>query len=216
MHMVVYDAPVRPRVGRERTPARGARGQRRRSMKLGLFMMPIHNHKRDYHTTLMEDIEAIVHADSLGFSEAWVGEHYSSKSEQITSPLLFLAHLLAADHADRRRHRRDLPAAVPPGGHGRADRHVRPPGEGPLHRGPRPRRAAARLRGLRRDGRGPQLDDDRGHRHHGRYLDLRSALRVQRQALADIPQGLGLRGYRARLYGQALSGSPIRRSRSRR
>ena len=63
-------------------------------MKLGLFMMPIHNHKRDYHTTLMEDIEAIVHADSLGFSEAWVGEHYSSKSEQITSPLLFLAHLL--------------------------------------------------------------------------------------------------------------------------
>ena len=63
-------------------------------MKLGLFMMPIHNHKRDYHTTLMEDIEAIVHADGLGFSEAWVGEHYSSKSEQITSPLLFLAHLL--------------------------------------------------------------------------------------------------------------------------
>ena len=63
-------------------------------MKLGLFMMPIHNHVRDYHTTLMEDIEAIVHADRLGFTEAWVGEHYSSKSEQITSPLLFLAHVL--------------------------------------------------------------------------------------------------------------------------
>ena len=63
-------------------------------MKLGLFMMPIHNHVRDYHETLMEDIDAIVHADRLGFSEAWVGEHYSSKSEQITSPLLFLAHVL--------------------------------------------------------------------------------------------------------------------------
>ena len=36
-------------------------------MKLGLFMMPIHNHTRHYHTTLMEDIEAIIHADSLGF-----------------------------------------------------------------------------------------------------------------------------------------------------
>ena len=63
-------------------------------MKLGLFMMPIHHPRRDYHETLMEDIDAIVHADRLGFSEAWVGEHYSSASEQITSPLLFLAHVL--------------------------------------------------------------------------------------------------------------------------
>jgi len=63
-------------------------------MKLGLFIMPIHNHERDYHQTLMEDIEAIVHADRLGFSEAWVGEHHGSKSEQITSPLLFLSHVL--------------------------------------------------------------------------------------------------------------------------
>ena len=63
-------------------------------MKLGLFMMPIHHHSRDYHQTLAEDIEAVVLADRLGFSEAWVGEHHSSSSEQITSPLLFLAHVL--------------------------------------------------------------------------------------------------------------------------
>ena len=63
-------------------------------MKLGLFMMPIHNHVKDYHQSLMEDIDAIVHADRLGFAEAWVGEHHCSKSEQITSPLLFLSHLL--------------------------------------------------------------------------------------------------------------------------
>ena len=37
-------------------------------MKLGLFMMPIHHPRRDYHETLMEDIDAIVHADRLGFS----------------------------------------------------------------------------------------------------------------------------------------------------
>lgn len=64
-------------------------------MKLGYFMMPIHDHRRDYHTALMEDIEAIVHADELGVDEAWVGEHLTSRAEQITSPLLFLSNLIA-------------------------------------------------------------------------------------------------------------------------
>ncbi|QJP14235.1 LLM class flavin-dependent oxidoreductase [Starkeya sp. ORNL1] len=62
-------------------------------MKLSLFMMPLHNLGRDYSTTLKEDIEAIVYADQLGFSEAWVGEHYTSSVEPITSPLTFLAHV---------------------------------------------------------------------------------------------------------------------------
>lgn len=63
-------------------------------MKLGYFMMPLHHIDRDYHTTLTEDIEAIVLADELGYSEAWVGEHYSSAVEQITSPLMFHANLI--------------------------------------------------------------------------------------------------------------------------
>ncbi|MBM85255.1 MAG: LLM class flavin-dependent oxidoreductase [Rhodospirillaceae bacterium] len=63
-------------------------------MQLALFMMPVHDCNRDYHTTLMEDVEAVIHADKLGYSEVWVGEHYASASEQITSPLLFLSHLL--------------------------------------------------------------------------------------------------------------------------
>lgn len=63
-------------------------------MKLSLFMMPVHDCRRDYHTTLMEDVEAVVHADRLGYAEVWVGEHYASAAEQITSPLLFLSHLL--------------------------------------------------------------------------------------------------------------------------
>ena len=46
-------------------------------MKLGYFMMPLHHIDRNYHETLQEDIEAIVLADELGYSEAWVGEHYS-------------------------------------------------------------------------------------------------------------------------------------------
>lgn len=64
-------------------------------MKLGYFMMPLHHIDRDYHQTLEEDVEAIVYADELGFSEAWVGEHYSSAVEQITSPLMFHANLIA-------------------------------------------------------------------------------------------------------------------------
>ena len=64
-------------------------------MKLGYFMMPVHHPSKDYHLALAEDIEAVVHADRLGFSEVWVGEHLASKVEQITSPLLFLASLIA-------------------------------------------------------------------------------------------------------------------------
>lgn len=62
-------------------------------MKLGLFMMPLHRPDRDYHTVLEEDQEAILLADKLGFDEAWVGEHLTAKTEQITSPLIFLASL---------------------------------------------------------------------------------------------------------------------------
>ncbi len=64
-------------------------------MELGYFMMPLHHADSDYHHTLQDDIEAIVYADELGYSEAWVGEHYSAAVEQITSPLMFHANLIA-------------------------------------------------------------------------------------------------------------------------
>lgn len=64
-------------------------------MKLAYFMMPIHHPAKDYHLTLEEDTEAIVLADQLGFEEVWVGEHYASRVEQITSPLMFMANLIS-------------------------------------------------------------------------------------------------------------------------
>jgi alkanesulfonate monooxygenase SsuD/methylene tetrahydromethanopterin reductase-like flavin-dependent oxidoreductase (luciferase family) len=64
-------------------------------MEVGYFMMPIHDVAKEYHKTLEEDMESIIYADQLGFSEAWVGEHYSSGAEQITSPLIFHANLIA-------------------------------------------------------------------------------------------------------------------------
>lgn len=64
------------------------------TVKLGMFTMPFHHPSRDYATILEEDREAILHADRLGFTEVYVGEHFSSWSERITSPLIFLATLV--------------------------------------------------------------------------------------------------------------------------
>jgi alkanesulfonate monooxygenase SsuD/methylene tetrahydromethanopterin reductase-like flavin-dependent oxidoreductase (luciferase family) len=63
---------------------------------LGMFMMPLHDPNRDYMTVLEEDREAVILADKLGFSECWVGEHYSTIPEGITSPLIFLASVIDA------------------------------------------------------------------------------------------------------------------------
>lgn len=60
------------------------------SVKVGMFTMPFHQPSRDYTTTLEEDREAIVVADTLSFSDAFVGEHFTSWSERISSPLMFL------------------------------------------------------------------------------------------------------------------------------
>ncbi len=64
-------------------------------MQLGLFMMPLHDPNRDYLTVLKEDRESILLADQLGYDEAWVGEHYSCKTEPIANPLQFMATLIA-------------------------------------------------------------------------------------------------------------------------
>ena len=64
------------------------------TVELGMFTMPFHHPDRDYTAILEEDQEAIVLADRLGFTEAFVGEHFSSWSERITSPVIFLASLI--------------------------------------------------------------------------------------------------------------------------
>ena len=65
-------------------------------MNLGLFLMPVHNPEKPWKQTLREDRETIIHADSLGLSEVWVGEHFSTKTEQIPSAMMFLASLIDA------------------------------------------------------------------------------------------------------------------------
>lgn len=63
-------------------------------MQLGLFMMPMHDPSRNYLTVLRQDQDAIILADSLGFSEVWCGEHLTSTAEPIASSLTFFASLI--------------------------------------------------------------------------------------------------------------------------
>jgi alkanesulfonate monooxygenase SsuD/methylene tetrahydromethanopterin reductase-like flavin-dependent oxidoreductase (luciferase family) len=63
-------------------------------MRLGLFMMPIHDPARGYLEVFKEDRESILHAEALGYDEAWVGEHYACKTEPIPDPLQFMATLI--------------------------------------------------------------------------------------------------------------------------
>ena len=64
-------------------------------MRLGYFTMPMHPLERSPTDTLREDCEAIILADKLGFHDAFVGEHLTERSENITNSLLFLATLIS-------------------------------------------------------------------------------------------------------------------------
>ena len=63
------------------------------TMKYSTFMMPLHPPGRNVTETLQEDREAIILADKLGFSEAYVGEHVTDVAEIVTSSMIFLASL---------------------------------------------------------------------------------------------------------------------------
>ena len=56
-------------------------------------MMPLHPPGRNIAQTLQEDRAAVILADRLGFSEAYVGEHITDAAETVTSSLIFLASL---------------------------------------------------------------------------------------------------------------------------
>ena len=63
-------------------------------MQLGLFFMPVHRPEKAWSQALEEDRQAVILADRLGFAEAWMGEHFSTKVEQVPAPLMFFASLI--------------------------------------------------------------------------------------------------------------------------
>ena len=63
-------------------------------MQLGLFTMPLHPPGANFTETLKSDLAQIVALDELGYTEAWIGEHFTSEWENIPSPELFIAQAI--------------------------------------------------------------------------------------------------------------------------
>ena len=62
-------------------------------MDLSYFIQPVHPLTRDYREVLEEDLESVILADTLGFKEAFIGEHFTDLAEPVTSSLMFIARL---------------------------------------------------------------------------------------------------------------------------
>src|SRR5579863_6823440 len=65
------------------------------SLRLGMFVMPIHDPAKPLARCIDEDVELAVECERLGFDEFWVGEHHTSTLENIVMPEIFIAKALA-------------------------------------------------------------------------------------------------------------------------
>jgi len=63
-------------------------------MKLGMFMMPNHPEHRSLAEAHAHDLDTLVFADRLGYSEGWVGEHFTAKREPVPCPDILIAQAL--------------------------------------------------------------------------------------------------------------------------
>jgi len=64
------------------------------SINYGMFIMPFHPPSKPLAQCYDEDLELIVRAEDLGFSEFWIGEHHTMKYENIVMPEMFIARAL--------------------------------------------------------------------------------------------------------------------------
>jgi limonene 1,2-monooxygenase len=60
-------------------------------LRFGIFLPPMHKTGVNPTLALHRDLELMEHLDSLGYAEAWIGEHHSAGSELIASPEVFIA-----------------------------------------------------------------------------------------------------------------------------
>jgi alkanesulfonate monooxygenase SsuD/methylene tetrahydromethanopterin reductase-like flavin-dependent oxidoreductase (luciferase family) len=64
------------------------------AIRHGMFIMPFHDPAKPPGQCYDEDLELIVRAEELGFSEFWIGEHHTMKYENIVMPEIFIARAL--------------------------------------------------------------------------------------------------------------------------
>jgi limonene 1,2-monooxygenase len=65
-------------------------------LRFGAFVPPHHlpvNYNPTY--ALQRDVELVQLLDTIGFEEAWFGEHHSGGAEPIGDPMMFIAHVAA-------------------------------------------------------------------------------------------------------------------------
>jgi alkanesulfonate monooxygenase SsuD/methylene tetrahydromethanopterin reductase-like flavin-dependent oxidoreductase (luciferase family) len=65
-----------------------------RPIRHGMFIMPYHDPAKPLGQCYDEDLELIVGAEELGFSEFWIGEHHTMKYENIVMPEIFIGRAL--------------------------------------------------------------------------------------------------------------------------
>ena len=63
-------------------------------MKAGLFLMPSHPPERDTFEAHNWDLDVLVLAEELDYTEAWIGEHFTAPWEPVPSPDLLIAQAL--------------------------------------------------------------------------------------------------------------------------
>lgn len=63
-------------------------------MEVGVFMMPSHPPERSLRDGFEWDLEHITLCDRLGFSEAWIGEHFTAPWEPNPAPDILIAQAL--------------------------------------------------------------------------------------------------------------------------
>jgi alkanesulfonate monooxygenase SsuD/methylene tetrahydromethanopterin reductase-like flavin-dependent oxidoreductase (luciferase family) len=66
-------------------------------IRYGMFIMPFHNNPaKPLAQCHDEDLELVVQAEELGFTEFWIGEHHTMKYETIVMPEIFIGRALGA------------------------------------------------------------------------------------------------------------------------
>ncbi len=63
-------------------------------MKVGIFLMPSHPPERSAYEATQWNLDTLALADELGYSEAWIGEHFTAPWEPLPAPDLLIAQAL--------------------------------------------------------------------------------------------------------------------------
>ena len=64
------------------------------AIEYGMFIMPFHSSQKPLAQCYDQDLELIIRADQLGFSDFWIGEHHTMLYENIVMPEIFIARAL--------------------------------------------------------------------------------------------------------------------------